>query len=63
MKDCHVKDIDGNWHHVSSVIYATKENQIYPGHCEVILNRSRAICLPQWMAKSWLSGEIKVRIT
>ena len=58
----YVKDMNGDRHLVTNVIKATYENQIYPGHCEVILNRSRAICLPQWMAESWLSGGIRVKV-
>jgi len=60
-----VKDTSETMWNVYDVLYADQANQIYPNHVQINIGQNvaeRGITLPDYLAKRWLGGEIRIAL-
>jgi len=60
-----VKDTNETMWNVYDVLYADQYNQIYPNHVQINIGQNvaeRGITLPDYLAKRWLAGEIRIAL-
>ena len=61
-----VKDTDGGLWNVYDVLEANSFNQIYPGMTAVYIGEKaaeRCITIPQPLARGWLKGEVRIKVS